>query len=633
MATKTFDELKQLAIQIRDEKTNKQNTATRVGTAMLEGLNKLEQDYYDKTATDEELKERDNKLTELSLRTELGIYNNSFVTYNTKTKILTLPSGNFITNGQNSKSFGGISIDVTDKLIENACLIYAVMSTTTDVVAIPWRGSFEEVPNNYAMIGYIYRNNVHINGVSDLNIRIYDDDNNQHVIRGITEKQNNYPDSIMNQVGMKTNTAKISFYSCGSNKVQYNTTTKILSLPAGFVTNGNKTAAFSGTEINLSEVETSDNCWIIFVSYIDTSIVKAVGWNKVLEEGENLSDYCMIGYIYKSSVHIIGVSPNNINVDGVIPNQKIAVINCSNSTTLIEYDYENKTLKQYTGGYWAFINESKVNTIKQELQLDESFSYEAYQLFVDKSGNISAKEWTYVSQYNEYYIGYIYRKNIYILGAKKENILIKAKTLHIFGDSIQAGVGCNTPYHVHLAKRLGIRALNYGIGSTGYVRTTESNVLVGDGVEGKGSYKQESGDNTFLRTMQKNSNFKYCSIWGGTNDFGGSVELETFKSAVEETLDYALSITPYVVCATPIRRRGTETNSKGYTLKQYCDIIMTACEERGIPCFDAYSNSGLNPNNDVNNTTFYNDGLHTNDAGQLRMEMEYEAFVKLLFAA
>lgn len=65
MATKTFDELKQLAIQIRDEKTNKQNTANRVGAAMLEAINKLEQDYYDKIATDEELKERDEKLTEL----------------------------------------------------------------------------------------------------------------------------------------------------------------------------------------------------------------------------------------------------------------------------------------------------------------------------------------------------------------------------------------------------------------------------------------------------------------------------------------------------------------------------------------------------------------------------------------
>ena len=63
MATKTFEELKH--IQIRDEKTNKQNTATRVGTAMLEHINKLEQDYYNKTQTDEELKERDDKLTEL----------------------------------------------------------------------------------------------------------------------------------------------------------------------------------------------------------------------------------------------------------------------------------------------------------------------------------------------------------------------------------------------------------------------------------------------------------------------------------------------------------------------------------------------------------------------------------------
>lgn len=75
MATKTFEELKQLAIQIRDEKTNKQNTATRVGTAMLEHINKLEQDYYDKTQTDEELKERDDKLTELDnqIKSSLGV--------------------------------------------------------------------------------------------------------------------------------------------------------------------------------------------------------------------------------------------------------------------------------------------------------------------------------------------------------------------------------------------------------------------------------------------------------------------------------------------------------------------------------------------------------------------------------
>ena len=41
---------------------------------MLEHINKLEQDYYDKTQTDEELKERDDKLTELESIIEVGKY-------------------------------------------------------------------------------------------------------------------------------------------------------------------------------------------------------------------------------------------------------------------------------------------------------------------------------------------------------------------------------------------------------------------------------------------------------------------------------------------------------------------------------------------------------------------------------
>lgn len=68
MATKTFDELKQLAIQIRDEKTNKQNTANRVGSAMLEAINKLEQDYYNKTNIDEQSKNTTQSITSLDTK-------------------------------------------------------------------------------------------------------------------------------------------------------------------------------------------------------------------------------------------------------------------------------------------------------------------------------------------------------------------------------------------------------------------------------------------------------------------------------------------------------------------------------------------------------------------------------------
>ena len=65
MATKTFEELKQMAIQIRDEKTNKQNTATRIGTQMLEHLNKLEQDYYNIENIDEQFKGVDTQFENL----------------------------------------------------------------------------------------------------------------------------------------------------------------------------------------------------------------------------------------------------------------------------------------------------------------------------------------------------------------------------------------------------------------------------------------------------------------------------------------------------------------------------------------------------------------------------------------
>lgn len=65
MATKTFEELKQMAIQIRDEKANKHNTATRIGTQMLEHLNKLEQEYYNKENIDEQKEQTDVKFSEL----------------------------------------------------------------------------------------------------------------------------------------------------------------------------------------------------------------------------------------------------------------------------------------------------------------------------------------------------------------------------------------------------------------------------------------------------------------------------------------------------------------------------------------------------------------------------------------
>ncbi|MCF2738231.1 hypothetical protein [Bacteroides caecigallinarum] len=72
MATKTFEELKQMAIQIRDEKTNKQNTATRIGTQMLEHLNKLEQDFLDKDTTEAKFSELGHKTIDRNIYSRIN---------------------------------------------------------------------------------------------------------------------------------------------------------------------------------------------------------------------------------------------------------------------------------------------------------------------------------------------------------------------------------------------------------------------------------------------------------------------------------------------------------------------------------------------------------------------------------
>lgn len=78
MATKTFEELKQMAIQIRDEKTNKQNTATRIGTQMVEHLNKLEQEYYNKENIDEQKEQTDAKFSELEKGEKVNLAKSKF---------------------------------------------------------------------------------------------------------------------------------------------------------------------------------------------------------------------------------------------------------------------------------------------------------------------------------------------------------------------------------------------------------------------------------------------------------------------------------------------------------------------------------------------------------------------------
>jgi len=276
-------------------------------------------------------------------------------------------------------------------------------------------------------------------------------------------------------------------------------------------------------------------------------------------------------------------------------------------------------------------NALKTQTVTISADDDGTYNI-AYKLYCDAlNQTVYACEWDTINKNNnDLLIGYIWGTHLYLFGVSQDQIFVKDSTreVYFFGDSITAGVGTTYPYFTHMLNIC--QPKNYGIGSIGYVQTTTDNVCVGQGDENSGTYQTESGNNTVLDVMKAHSDFTRCSIAAGTNDWSASINIDTFRTAVENTLDYALSITPKVSVLLPVRRTGdTNKNSAGYTLKDYSEIIKTACEERSIVYTDGW-NVGLNPNNALNKSTFFSDTVHPNNAGHYRMYIAYKETIRSL---
>lgn len=198
----------------------------------------------------------------------------------------------------------------------------------------------------------------------------------------------------------------------------------------------------------------------------------------------------------------------------------------------------------------------------------------------------------------------------------------------VFGDSISAGTGTQHPYHELLMKTSGKEFLNYAIGSTGYVATTEDTVNAGNGGSGVAPVSKQSGNNTVLDQMKGISADEACIIAAGTNDYGSNVSQNDFRNAVRETLDYALTKfdKSKILVIAPIKRKGFDNaNSQGLKLADYDKIIEDEATKSGITCVDGYQ-VPLDPV--VNKEDYCDDGLHLNDAGHKVLADYLEAYVK-----
>ena len=242
---------------------------------------------------------------------------------------------------------------------------------------------------------------------------------------------------------------------------------------------------------------------------------------------------------------------------------------------------------------------------------------------------VYAKAYTDRTYDTDAVIGWAYGNHVYISGIVPEMIRIVNNSsetgIYCFGDSITAGVGSDTLYHmIWHGWNSHLHFYNYGVGSTGYLATATGSVVAGGGVEGDGSSTTASGNNTVIEVMQGVAeSMNNIIIFAGTNDYGTNKNLTNFRTAVQNTLDYALTITANVYVITPMKRNYNSVdwhtpNSIGAYLKDYADIIMEECEARGIVYTDGYDIS-IDPINATSKTAFMPDGLHPNADGHKRI--------------
>lgn len=541
-----------------------------------------------------------------SLNAQFCLHDGQQIIFNYDDKTISFPYGSFLFNNGTTKSNSQRQdIDLSDKLsLNSACVFY--LTADGAIYAVPWRDA-QSLSTNDHFIGYIYDKNLFINGVSKKNA------------------------IVVNHDGGRIDIQTQSGAMYGNNENYYfvwNPETHKLTTPGGFYSFHGIGHAVSSQEVDLSSFTTAA---ILFIKTDGT--IYGTNWENNVPQGY---DDEPIGWVYGNNIYISGTDKEQIkianNAGDVLPGVmgSTAAIGISNEM-LVVFDYDNKTLT-IPPAFTVSYGKGMARSSETVLSLASVMRSEACTLFVKKDGTIYAKDWhgCFAEHPTDQFVGYIFRKYVCISGVNESKIAVISadKKVFCFGDSITAGVGTSKLYHMYWREYdPTVTYYNWGIGSTGYVLEWTGTAVVGGGAIGDGTTKNVSGNNNVLKVMQSvGGNMANICIFSGTNDFGNDIALETFRTAVQNTLDYALTKTPKVFVITPIKRNGwaTAVNAHGLHLKDYCDVITEECENRGIAHADGYD-VFLNPSLENIRTAFMPDGLHPNEAGQARIARAMQA--------
>ena len=197
------------------------------------------------------------------------------------------------------------------------------------------------------------------------------------------------------------------------------------------------------------------------------------------------------------------------------------------------------------------------------------------------------------------------------------------KTVNFFGDSITAGTNTTEAYHMWLGRYTGFHCKNWGVGGSGYIQELTGSFHTGDGIEGIAELKPQTGNNKILTIMKSVGELGNCMIFAGTNDWAAAYDIDAFRTAVQNTLDYAWEHSDRLLVLTPIKRyRGEVKNSAGKRLHEFSGVVIEECIKRGIPYIDGYE-MPFDSNNDISALKYYAkegvDKVHINEAGHKLM--------------
>lgn len=539
--------------------------------------------------------------------------------------------------------YGGAGLRISPVTIDisgyshNACVLVIDFSDYNNENNVTYRAIqwSTELPNKCIPFGAVYSSELWINGIG--------------MVSNATQTLGNSESKFISQ--------KASSQYIKHTQVSYLCATPPLFVPRESLTiyPGFLVSAASGHGYGMNSSVTIDLTGKKYEAGIITCLVKndghitiddtTINWNDPLPNDRGVlglfwGDYCWI-----NGMGNIGKSANSANSVGDSPFKFIQQDALSKYiyNGLAMYMSTNKPVFKknesvtITGGYFVhpiyhigLYTDSAVIDIKD-------FKYQAGVLYADYS-TLETEEHTVTYKANTWNdslppkaipFGCFYQNNLWINGMgifhDKDNTGVSC-----FGDSITAGTGATTLYHMILADELNIHCYNWGVGGSGYVvNTINAGAYVGNGNEGRGdlySAEQMTGNNNVLAIM-KTTDFNKCSIFAGTNDWAASTPIETFKSVVEETLDYALSKTSRVCVLLPIAR-GTQ-NSLNLTIADYNKVIADACDARCIPYVNGLD-LPLNPNVSTNRTAFFADAIHPNNAGQQRLALGYKKVFEYL---